>query len=83
MMRTTSGHTENKLSLYEDFFEILGDVDDEVSHLLQFAQYIHIVDTGLIVLPFTLDSLDFGISKIVPEIIDAVLCSPELIRFIP
>ena len=33
------------LMMYKCSFEILGDIDDEVSHLFKFVDDIHVVDT--------------------------------------
>ena len=43
------------LFLDENLFEILRNIDDEVTHLFKFADYIHIVNACLIVLSAALD----------------------------
>lgn len=40
------------------FLQSLRYVDDEVSHLLQLVDDVHVVDAGLVALPVALKSLD-------------------------
>lgn len=61
------------LFLHKRLLKCLGNIDYEVSHLLQLADNVHIVDAGVVVLTVALEFLDLCLTEVVAEVIDAVL----------
>ena len=57
------------------FMQILRDIDNEVSHLLQLAYNIQIIDTCLVVLFAGFDALNLFIAQIVSLIVYVLLSS--------
>ena len=63
----------NWLLAYEGLLQILGDVDDEVTHALQRVQYVYVVDACLVIIRVVLGVIYLGIAEVVAQVVDAVL----------
>ena len=61
------------LSLHEDAFEVLRDVDHEVTHALVLVDDVHVVDAGLIVVGAVLDVLNHRVAEVVEQTVEVLL----------